>query len=174
MRTSIPAKGSRAAMSGVSPAGAHWIAKAPPANRATAHRFLVPCRPAEGSTRRFALGQLQHVAERGDVCASTGRALPKTGALHTARHSSNSAQRGNACTAFWLTMAGLGGVTGRAGQRAERLPIDTGKTKEKGSAVARAAFCATAANYFAAVLPKRLRKRSTRPPMLSTDFCVPV
>src|SRR6218665_2770266 len=28
--------------------------------------------------------------------------------------------------------------------------------------------------YFAAVLPKRLRKRSTRPPMLSTDFCVPV
>ena len=28
--------------------------------------------------------------------------------------------------------------------------------------------------YLAAVLPKRLRKRSTRPPMLSTDFCVPV
>lgn len=27
------------------------------------------------------------------------------------------------------------------------------------------------ANYF---LPKRLRKRSTRPPMLSTDFWVPV
>ena len=28
--------------------------------------------------------------------------------------------------------------------------------------------------YLAAVLPKRLRKRSTRPPKLSTDFCVPV
>ena len=28
--------------------------------------------------------------------------------------------------------------------------------------------------YLAAVLPNRLRNRSTRPPMLSTDFCVPV
>lgn len=32
------------------------------------------------------------------------------------------------------------------------------------------------ANYLAmvVVLPKRLRNFSTRPPMLSTDFCVPV
>jgi hypothetical protein len=30
------------------------------------------------------------------------------------------------------------------------------------------------AAYLAAVLPKRLRNFSTRPPMLSTDFCVPV
>jgi hypothetical protein len=35
-------------------------------------------------------------------------------------------------------------------------------------------FESVAANYFAAVLLKRLRKRSTRPPMLSTDFWVPV
>jgi hypothetical protein len=48
------------------------------------------------------------------------------------------------------------------------------KTKKKGSAVARAAFWRIGADYFAVVLPKRLRKRSTRPPMLSTDFCVPV
>ena len=49
---------------------------------------------------------------------------------------------------------------------------------KKGRPVARAALLGghQFANYLAmtVVLPKRLRNFSTRPPMLSTDFCVPV
>jgi hypothetical protein len=48
-----------------------------------------------------------------------------------------------------------------------------GHAQTKKAAV-QAAFCGTAPSYLAAVLPYLLRNLSTRPPMVSTDFCVPV
>ena len=80
--------------------------------------------------------------------------------------------RGSRRTAAWATMAGVGWFNG--GEWA----ADSGR--KKGSAVNRAALLSgrlDAAAYLEAapvVLPKRLRNFSTRPPMLSTDFWVPV
>jgi hypothetical protein len=78
--------------------------------------------------------------------------------------------RGIRRTALWATIAGVGWLNGE-GRKLRKYG------KKKGSAVNRAALDWKRSSYLDAVpvvLPKRLRNFSTRPPMLSTDFCVPV
>src|SRR4051794_18494976 len=93
---------------------------------------------------------------------------PTTPGTREAAHSTSRAMRGTRLPAAWATIAGVG-----------RFNVQTGREGEmkKGSAVNRAALDLERRAYAEAVpvvLPKRLRNFSTRPPMLSTDFCVPV
>ena len=94
---------------------------------------------------------------------------PDRGARHKVGQAEQQQRdRGRRRTALWATIAGVGWFNGRGW---------TVQRKKKGSAVNRAAFQRGSAFLLgggAGGLPKRLRNFSTRPPMLLTDFCVPV
>lgn len=75
------------------------------------------------------------------------------------------AHRGKRRAAAWVTMAGVGWFTDKVKKKQLGTP---------GCLLARTQARGLILVYFAAVLPKRLRNFSTRPPMLSTDFWVPV
>ena len=92
---------------------------------------------------------------------------------------SSSASRGKRRTADWAMMAGEGLFKGgQAGRKArfwgKKKQPDVQAAFSCGRSSFAAYSAAGAAASLAAVLPKRLRNFSTRPPMLSTDFCVPV
>jgi hypothetical protein len=79
------------------------------------------------------------------------------------------AHSGKRLAAVWVTIAGLGIFTS----------IDFYKNFKQSSRTKKNSLltgCSCNANkaYLAAVLPYLLRNRSTRPPIVSTDFCVPV
>ena len=56
----------------------------------------------------------------------------------------------------------------------ESLISNSADQHDQFAAYSAVAAAASGAASMAAVLPKRLRNFSTRPPMVSTDFCVPV
>jgi len=79
------------------------------------------------------------------------------------------ASRGRRLAAAFDTMAGVGWFTDTC-----KLRLEKKAARMSGLLLVYGSGFHLNPYYLAAVLPKRLRNFSTRPPMLSTDFWVPV
>ena len=134
------------------------------ASRAAAHQPRAACRANAAPSSRWHHARVRPCSRR-----------PQCPRLSRGRGQKTPAAR-RRCKAAAVPRAASGAR--RPGQRwrewlSSRADVNRYEKRQRGKpgCLSREAF---ASIYLAAVLPKRLRKRSTRPPMLSTDFCVPV
>src|SRR3989338_8530496 len=117
----------------------------------------------------MALGQFQHVAKCRHIGTSPRITADEAGNnVGDAQQPQRPAGQG-AYGALWDD--GGSGLVHAAAIRGFSSRINANK---KAARLPGLPYCGKTLAYLAAVLPKRLRNFSTRPPMLSPDFCVPV